>query len=144
MQPPVELFGRMHPIVVHLPVTLLVIGGVVEIARLRRESGFLIATARWCFALGAAGAIVASISGWILAGHGHHLADERQLLENHRWLGVITAGLASAAWAAHVMCPPQRRIAVWTRRLLSWSAALVTVAAGHVGALVVWGSDWFS
>lgn len=140
-----EFFGRTHPVLLHFPIVLLWVGAGCEVARVWRDSPFLARAVAWLLALGAFSALVTAGSGWLLAAHEHVRSDQRGTLEWHRWFGVATAGLACLAWAAvarwNATAAPGLR---WLRHVLVWSAAAFVTAAGHLGATVVWGKDWFS
>ncbi len=138
-------FGRVHPLVVHFPIALLVLGAGVEGLRLVSQNPLLGKLNVFLLSAGAAGAVVAAVAGWVLAEHIHQRQDLRAFWFWHRWLGVATALAALAACFAAVrwMDSPlaSRR---WMRRGSVWlTAALLTVTA-HLGALLVWGVDYFS
>lgn len=137
-----EFLGKIHPIVLHFPLALLVIGAVAECVRLFRDSPFLARAVTWLFALGAVTAILSAGSGWLLAAHEHIRSDQKATLESHRWLGVATAVVSSLAWvaAARDSLPPPRRS---VRRILALAAGLLVMATGYFGGELVWGRDWF-
>lgn len=137
-----EFLGKLHPLFLHFPLALLVIGGAVEAIRWYRESPFLARMAVWVFALGAIMAVFSAGSGWLLAGHEHIRGDQKLTLAWHRWLGVVTAIVACLAWAASVAeTPSGSRLRL--RRFLVMSAALLVMATGYFGGELVWGRDWF-
>ncbi|MCY2958503.1 MAG: hypothetical protein NT107_15860 [Planctomycetota bacterium] len=110
--PWLQLIGRMHPLMLHLPIGLWFGVAVVELsgAVLRRKprqtnDGFELPmavtrqasygstlTLAWLAAVTGA---FAACSGWILGGEGEHNGSNFEL---HRWLGVAVAviGLATA------------------------------------------------
>ena len=140
----VLLFGRIHPLVLHFPIALLLLAATVELARLKWDRPDLARLVPFLLALGAVGAFAASASGWVFATEYHPAPSERWMLDWHRRLGLATTVVALvAAWFAMTLADatsPQarcfRRIAVVT------AAALVSITA-HFGALMVWGADYF-
>ena len=137
-----EFLGRLHPIALHAPLTLLVAGGAIECVRVFRDTSFLAATSRWLFVWGAATALLAAGTGWLLAAHEPVRADHRLTLEWHRWLGIGSAA------AAVLVCVTNGRVAgathaPRTRLCLSLAAAILVVATGHFGGTLIWGRDWF-
>ena len=69
----------------------------------------------------------------------------RTILTWHRWLGVTTAALSVLAWAAaHRWADDPRRRARWFGRIVVWLAAGLLIVTAHLGALLVWGTDYFS
>lgn len=141
----IDYAGRLHPLVVHFPIALLLVGAAGEIVRLRRDSEFLGRFIAWVVLLGAGAALFAAGTGWLFAYQIHRPPELRPFLAWHRWLGLLAVVVAFlAAWAAHlwVVTPvPRRR---WLRRILIWSAAGLVSATAHLGALLVWGTDFFS
>lgn len=140
-----EMLGRLHPVLLHFPLALLVLGAALELARWFRESAFLARAVVGLFAVGAVAAILAAGSGWLLAAHEHIRSDQRSTLELHRWFGIATAAWAVLAWlvaqAWKETTSPGR---VWGRRLVALTTLVLIIAAGHFGAVLIWGGDWFT
>ncbi len=136
-----EFFGKLHPIVLHFPLVLLVVGATAEGVRLFRDSPFLARAVTWLFALGAITALLSATSGWLLAAHEHIRSDQRTTLEWHRWLGLATTVVAGLAWLSSF----QANKGAWARprRIIALSAGLLVIATGHFGGEMVWGRDWF-
>ena len=135
-----EVFGRVHPLLVHFPLALILLAAVVECfwyaAGKREHPARTASTCMW-FGLVAGG--LAVWAGWLLADY----QDEAgELVQLHRWTGVAAIGvlaLAAAAWVLRVW-----RGRAWTAphvSLLLVSAVLVTVS-GHFGGEMAWGAGW--
>lgn len=142
MSAALEFLGKLHPIVLHAPLTLLVAGGVVECVRAFRDTPLLASTSRWLFAWGAAAAVVAAGSGWLLATHEPVLSDHQGALEWHRWLGVGSTAAAVLVWLTNgkvARATNARR----PRSGLALATAILVVATGHFGGTLISGSDWF-
>jgi len=133
------LTGRLHPLLVHFPIALVLIAAIAELVSLttRFPEWHMVAVAN--VRAGAAFAIASAAAGWLLASS--RIVEGSPALEWHRWLGVAGAVAAvAAALATSEMDRPPRRL--WLYRIaLFWAAALVAVA-GHFGALLVWGADF--
>jgi uncharacterized membrane protein len=141
----VQLFGRLHPLVLHFPVALLLLAAAVEAGRCFRADPRLGRLTVFLLALGTVGALLAAGTGWIFARESHPEPELRSTLLWHRWLGVVTAVLAAIAWlAARRWADDGRAGFRWLSRLLIWIAAAVLIIAAHLGALLVWGADYFS
>lgn len=139
-----EFFGRLHPILLHFPIVLLWAGAVTELARVRRESPFAARVAVWLFGAGAVLALGAVTSGWVLALHEKVRSNERATLELHRWFGVASAALALITWRAVSAWRETATPAhTWLRRLSAIVTVILVTVAGHLGAVIVWGKDWF-
>jgi uncharacterized membrane protein len=140
-----ELLGHLHPVVLHFPIALLCVGAGLEVMRIWRESPFAARAGAWLFGVGAVLAVVAVTTGWQLAASEKVRSDERATLELHRWFSVATAAVACVAWLAshrwREMATPRQ---AWVRRLCVLATLMLVTAAGHLGAVLVWGKDWFS
>jgi mono/diheme cytochrome c family protein/uncharacterized membrane protein len=86
----VETFGRLHVAVVHFPIALLGVAGLLEAWRVVRGKREVSSSARLCLVLGAAAAVAAAASGWVHRSGGF----EGRLLQQHQWWGIATAIVA--------------------------------------------------
>jgi uncharacterized membrane protein len=134
------LIGRLHPMLVHFPIGLVLIAAVAEVVAmvtdLREWRTVAVANVR----VGAVFAIGAAIAGWRLASSPGMEATSS--LDWHRWLGSIAAGAVFGAALATAGARGRSPFALWVYRItLFWAAALVAVT-GHLGGLLVWGADF--
>jgi uncharacterized membrane protein len=134
------LIGRLHPVLVHFPIGLVLIAAVAEMVAMM--------TGRWDWRsvavanvrAGAVFTIGATIAGWRLASSAG--IEATSSLEWHRWLGTIAAVAVFAAALAAAGARGRSGFVVWAYRIaLFWAAALVAVT-GHLGGLLVWGADF--
>ena len=133
----VEYFGRLHPVLVHFPVALIVTAAVAEVLYMsKREqrfgdaARFMIAAAAWS-AVPAAAAGFAAASGQTIA-----MALERAF--SIHW--VVGVAVPVVAFLAHGTCEGVRRSGhVWEQMLyrvfLLLAVAAVVVAAYFGGLL---------
>jgi len=131
--------GRLHPLLIHFPIALLMAATLAEGAAMVTASDRWRAVARSNVRAGAVFAVLATIAGWRLA-----LAsgmDGAPLLEWHRWLGIAAAG---AALAAALATAEVRRSALEMRiyRIALFAAGTLVAVAGHFGGLLVWGANF--
>lgn len=139
------LFGRLHPLVLHFPIALLLLAAALEVVRLKWDRPGLGRTITLLMAIGAAGTLVATATGWVFAVESHPRPSLRWMLQWHRWLGVATTVLACvAAWLASRLAEAPTSGARWMRRASIWMTSLVLIGAAHLGALMVWGEDYFA
>jgi uncharacterized membrane protein len=131
--------GRLHPLLVHFPIALVLIAAVAELASLttRFPGWHTVAVAN--IRAGGAFAVASAGAGWLLASS--RIIEASPGLEWHRWLGSAAgvAAVAAALSASDMDESPRRR---WRYRLALFSAALLVAVAGHVGARLVWGADF--
>jgi uncharacterized membrane protein len=121
------LLGRLHPLLVHLPIGILLLAVAFEWLSHRRAS--LRAATDLMFQIGAGAAVAACLSGWLLASGGEYAGDT---LDRHRWLGIGTATLALA------VCFFKKRL------IISTLLALVLTATGHFGGTLTHGADFLT
>lgn len=135
--------ARCHPVVVHFPIAILLLGLLAEILHLTRRRDSYAQTARFCAILGAVAAVVATVLGLML--EEHYDGNLHDLLERHEMLGIATAVLAVFAAGFYVAADPARRDwRFWLARILLLAACLTVGLAGHLGGSLVYGPDYFS
>lgn len=128
-----SFLGRLHPMIVHFPVGLLVFALVMEI--IGRRSLQYNAAIRLLVYAGALSAVVAVAFGLLLSNTEEYGTD---LLSVHQWTGIATMLLSIAcAWAY------RRGSRTLQKILLALTVAGVTVA-GHYGASLTHGDDYLS
>ncbi len=142
-----RFLGRLHPLVVHFPIALLLVAVLAEIVAIavRRERDRPSAVGLACVTVGALGAAAAAWFGWInadLEPHGRGVADH---IEVHRWLGVAAAGLAGLALvAAAIGSAGRARAMTAAYRVSLVLSAAVVAAAAHWGGTIVYGEGYLT
>ena len=135
------LIGRLHPVLVHFPIGLVLIAAVAEVVAMTTGRWDWRAVAVGNVRAGAVFAIGAAIAGWCLGSSPG--METTSSLEWHRWLGTIAAVAAVGAALASAGARGRSPFALWVYRIsLFWAAALVAVT-GHLGGMLVWGADFF-
>jgi hypothetical protein len=132
--------GHFHPVWVHLPIGILVLLGILEVAsglsRLRPFAWLPALGPRQrtlILALGAAAAVVAAGLGWLLSRGGDY---DPGLLRTHQWLGFASAGAALLLLAVH-------RLRWAYPAALALALSLLVVAA-HAGGQISHGTDYLT
>lgn len=135
LAPRPPLIGRIHPIVIHLPIVCLLIAVLTEALGLLRGAVWRPATALLLIT-GTAGAILAVITGLNLEG-----AQDPDILERHELLAWLT--LAGALIASGLLLT-MRWVAMprWPLLAVLAITALLAGATGHLGGQMSWGRDW--
>jgi len=134
------LIGRLHPLAIHFPIALVILAVCAEAAAVVMDDDrwHIVAVAN--LRAGAASAIVAAAAGWLFARAAG--MEPTSLLEAHRWLGTLAAGMTlAAAFAAtswREWSPTKRTM---FRIALCVAGGLVGITA-HLGGLLVWGADF--
>ncbi|WP_161888656.1 DUF1549 domain-containing protein [Pontibacter russatus] len=137
-----KLLGRLHPLAVHLPVTLLCLAALLEVVTLRRYNSKLRPGINLLVVLGAIGAVISAVLGWMLAGQEDYGGDT---LAIHRWTGVATAvlGVVAVLFLYAVEKKSRQSLVKVYRSVLIFSAIGVT-AAGHYGASLTHGEVYLA
>lgn len=89
------LMGRLHPLLVHLPIGILLFGFGMECLARWAGRKTLRPAIRLALAVGAGSAVFTALTGWLLARQGGYDAG---LLQVHQWLGFGAAALAVVSW----------------------------------------------
>ena len=134
-----SLIGKLHPLLVHFPIALVLAAAGAEIVaiRTRHERWHAIAVAN--LRAGAVTAALTLIAGWVLATA--PFIEATASLTLHRWAGVAAAGATvGASLASRLDGQSRRSLAVYRGAL--FGAAVLVAITGHLGAALVWGSDF--
>jgi uncharacterized membrane protein len=134
------LFGKLHPMLVHFPIGLILAAAAAEVVALRTGRADWRATAVANVRAGAVAGVLTAVAGWALASA--PFVEPSRLLAWHRWTALagttvaIGAALASTRWRLG-----SRRSLLVYQATLFGAAALVAIA-GHLGGTLVWGGDF--
>ena len=141
VSPVLESFGRLHPLMVHLPLGLVFAAFAVEVTRLIQRRPTVSAFTPIALGLAALGAVAASGTGWFFA----ESEASSDLLFWHRWLGIAASiVLIALAWLAAratrssgegaQITPIVRSVLLASVLLVGW--------VGHLGGDMVWGENY--
>ncbi len=135
-------FGRMHPLVVHLPIGFLVLAALLDWASYWPTYRNVQAAVPLALLAGAVSAVVACVLGWLLSTTGDYAPI---LLDNHKYSGIALAGVTLVLYA--LTTPIGTRYRVLPRKI--FSIAFVGVLGlmsyvGHQGSSLTHGSDYLS
>jgi len=122
-----EFFGRLHPLLVHLPIGILLFAFALIL--LQRFQKVEVETAiSFALVLGSVSAVFACLAGWFLAKSGEYDAD---LVFQHQWMGILTA---ISGFASYFI----KRI----RDILTTITVSVLMVTGHLGGNLTHGEDY--
>jgi uncharacterized membrane protein len=128
-----NFLGRLHPLVVHLPIGFLLIAFLLEWFKREKETKARSITIIFILFCGALSAIGVALFGWLLANDG---GFDEDILFWHRWLGIGTAILATIAWWAKI----KTQLKVY--KYVLWGMVFLLLATGHFGGSLTHGSDY--
>jgi len=131
------LIGRIHPVLVHFPIGLVLAAAAAELIAIhrRRPAWHTVAVAN--VRAGAAMGVLTAVAGWVLASA--PFVEPTRLLSWHGRMGVAAAvaAVGAALFSTWPRVPSRRSVFVY-RAALFGAAALVAIA-GHLGGMLVWG-----
>jgi uncharacterized membrane protein len=93
-----EFIGRFHPVLVHLPIGILLIGAVFYVLSLREQYKTLQQATNVALLLGMLSAIGSSISGYLLSISGDY---ENDAVSTHKWMGFAVAAFSIVCYLLH-------------------------------------------
>jgi uncharacterized membrane protein len=130
----IRLLGRCHTAVVHFPIALVTVAAALESWQLLRGRRELARATPVCLAIGAFGAVLASLFGLFLDESEGGGGDPVVI---HKWAGLVATAAAIVALALLRM-PISRRAVL---RLTIVAAAGLTSMTGYLGGELVFGHN---
>ncbi|MCU0345624.1 MAG: chitobiase/beta-hexosaminidase C-terminal domain-containing protein [Saprospiraceae bacterium] len=128
-----QLLGRLHILVLHLPIGFLVLAFLMELAA-RRSHQALRPAVGFSLFWGMVSAVVAAGLGYLLSLDGSYDAE---LLDWHKWLGIATAVLSVVLYFLYKKSEGQ------TANLPVFALMMAALAGtGHYGGSLTHGSDF--
>ena len=133
-----QFVGRLHPLLVHGPVALLVLVPALELAGLRRDWAHLRSAAAWILAVAAVATFAAAFDGWLLAWSGGYRGRD---VTRHLWGGVMLAAVCVAALRTRYVNGIGGRVAY---PLLLASTLCLTVWTADGGGAITHGDGYLT
>jgi uncharacterized membrane protein len=133
-----EFLGHFHPLLVHLPIGILLLGIGFDLLSTRSRFEYLQPVLPVIYGLG-------TLSAWLSCGSGYLLSLEGDYawnaLQQHQWAGIVTACLATVTWflAARSIGASQF---VKGRRMAGGVLFLGISISGHLGGSLTHGENY--
>ena len=122
-----DFIGHLHPLIVHLPIGILLLG--VFMMAYEHYSGVDFKTPiSFAFLVGSISAVLACIAGWILSNSGEY---DTVLVQKHQWTGISTAAIGLLAYFLKQY-----------RKLLAFILTLLIFITGHYGGTLTHGENY--
>src|SRR6185503_19962241 len=129
-----EVIGRLHPVLVHLPIGILLLAGLFQLLALKpKYAGLHTATSIALF-LGMIAAIASCISGYLLSQSGDY---DEELVDTHKWSAFATAFVSIIAYLFNR----------WENVFAKWAILLMVIGIiirGHLGGSLTHGTDYLT
>lgn len=135
--------GKFHPPVINFPVGLLLGAAIAEALRMATGHRWFSEASRFCVWGGAAGAVIAAVLGWLLAGF--DLSGRNWMLSTHSWLGTATALWALLVLVLSEVSHRRQKKGVLTAfRGSVFVAAALVLTTSFFGGAMIYGIDHYS
>lgn len=134
-----QLLGRLHPLLVHFPIGLLVVALFFELFTLRGKRPGLREGINWMVFFGAGSAIIAALFGWLLRTQESYNGD---LVDNHQYAGFATAVFAMATALVLRNTLKKQSTDLRAYRFMLFATVVAITIAGHLGANLTHGEDY--
>lgn len=134
--------GRLHPLLVHFPVALIVFAALLELLTLRKFHSPIRPGIYLSIAAGALSAAVAVAAGWLLMASGEYGGATITI---HQWSGMVTAILAIGSF--FLLKSARKRatkLLIISYRTCLFAGLLGVAIAGHFGASLTHGEDYLT
>ncbi len=130
-----QFTGRLHPLLVHLPIGILLLALLFELLGRREQNRALQTAIPFVLLTGAIAAVFSCLSGWLLSQNGDY---ENELASRHQWSGIVVAILSiSAYW----LKARQRKTTYFFLSMLLLPGILLT---GHWGITLTHGEGYLT
>ena len=131
-----EFIGRFHPVLVHLPIGILLLGSLFLLLSRKEKYQWLQPAIDITLLAGMISAILSCISGYLLSQSGEY---EDDLVSSHQWLGISVAIISA------ITCIARRK-----KYYIQWQWALgalmilLIIITGHQGGSLTHGEDYLT
>jgi uncharacterized membrane protein/mono/diheme cytochrome c family protein len=137
-----NFLGRLHPLAVHFPLTLLIVVAILELATIKRFHSKLRPAINLLLVGGVFSAIISVVFGLLLARNGDYGKD---VLGFHQWtsIGAVVLGATSLFLLFNVVKKNKSNLIKPYRALILVVGIAISVT-GHLGASLTHGTDYIS
>ena len=137
-----EILGRLHPIITHFPIALLIFAGFLELLTLKNFQHPMRQAIRLMVIFGAVAAILSAAFGWLLA---ENEGISGSTLDLHKQIGIATAALSVLLlFFLRKSESNSTEANIKGYRSLLFIAGLGVGLAGHFGGSLVHGEDFLT
>ncbi|WP_316792635.1 c-type cytochrome domain-containing protein [Pedobacter frigoris] len=131
-----DLIGRFHPVLVHLPIGILLLGCFFQLLSAGNRFLTLKPAIPLVYLLGGVGAVFSSITGYLLSQSGDYDAS---LVQLHQWMGISVAAISMVVY---LLCRTQVKEVYLN--VIAVFLILLTALTGHYGGSLTHGSDYIT
>ncbi|MES1215318.1 MAG: c-type cytochrome domain-containing protein [Bacteroidota bacterium] len=132
----IDFTGRLHPLLVHLPIGILLLACFFQWLTIKDKFAFLQPAIPVALFWGMISAVASCISGYILSDSGDYDAT---LVNRHQWLGISVAISSLVLYLLYQFSIGER-----TARWASLFLVILISITGHLGGSLTHGSDYLT
>ena len=136
-----QFLGRLHPLLVHFPIGLLVVALLLEILTIGGKRKGLREGINWMIYIGAGFAVFSALFGWFLKTQEAYTGD---LVDNHQYAGIATAVLAIVTAIILKNSLKKTIVNLKAYRFMLFATVVLLTIAGHLGANLTHGEDYLT
>lgn len=129
-----ELISRLHPLLVHLPIGILLLAALFQLLALKPGYASLHAATSIALFWGMISAILSCVSGYLLSLSGDY---DEESVNTHKWFAIATATVSLIAYLFNR----------WENEFAKWVILLMVpliFVTGHLGGSLTHGSDYLT
>jgi len=131
------LIGRLHPLVIHLPIGILLLVALFEfLARKEKYAVLRPAIIKMAF-WGMISAIFSCVAGYLLSKSGGY---EKDLLVWHKWFGIVLAVIATAFYIFKKIEKEFKQFGIISSAIFT----IMLAVTGHLGGALTHGEDFIT
>jgi uncharacterized membrane protein/mono/diheme cytochrome c family protein len=131
-----EFLGRFHPVLVHLPIGILLIGLMLQLLSVKEQYKISNEVIKIVLLCGTVTAILSCLTGYMLSLSGDY---EGPLVTWHMWMG-LTVAFASIVLCIRILKKQYGII----HKTTSLSLLMLIIITGHLGGSLTHGSDYLT
>jgi uncharacterized membrane protein len=134
-----QFFGRLHPLVVHFPIALLVFAALLELLTIGKFQSKLRQGINALVMGGSISALISALFGWLLI---KNEGISGELVNQHQLLGIITSVFGIfLLWVLYQVVLKQQLQKIKLYRLILFTVGALVIITGHLGASLTHGED---
>ena len=135
----IQFLGRLHPLILHLPIGILAIAFLMEWMSRKEKFGTLAPAVGFAIQIGMLSSILAAVSGYLLSWEGGY---EETILERHQYLGIATAVISVIVYFLHKR--KKSKLGQKFYFLIFGILMILIGITGHLGGSLTHGSDFLT
>lgn len=130
-----EFIGHFHPLIVHLPIGILLIGLLLQWLSFKEKYNISTEVIKVVMLAGAVSAVFSCITGYMLSVSGEY---DKTIINLHMWMGIAVAVVSI------LMYLQLNNYFYISYKLLSIGLLILVMLTGHLGGSLTHGSDYLT